>query len=134
MGHTFQVIHAPEHPMRIGDGLLGLLARAGAGDAVLIEQLDEPLYWGSSDSNVIADPNPRLEAYLAAARRGARVRVLLDSFFDDLASPRSNLRAVEYLNAMKRAEGWTWRPAAPTRPAPAFTTRWSWPRLVGRAG
>jgi phosphatidylserine/phosphatidylglycerophosphate/cardiolipin synthase-like enzyme len=102
---TFQVLHAPEHPMRTGDGLLGLLARAGAGDTVLIEQLDEPLYWGSSDSDVIADPNPRLEAYLAAARRGARVRVLLDSFFDDLGSPRSNLRTAEYLNAMARAEG-----------------------------
>ena len=52
-----------------------------------------------------ADPNPRLQAYLAAARRGATVRVLLDAFFDDLASPRSNLRTVEYLNYIARAEG-----------------------------
>ncbi len=52
-----------------------------------------------------SDPNPRLDAYIAAARRGATVRVLLDAFFDDLASPRSNLRTVEYLNYIARAEG-----------------------------
>jgi hypothetical protein len=35
------------------------------------------------------------------------VRVLLDAFFDnqDLESPRSNLRTVEYLTAAARAEG-----------------------------
>ena len=52
-------------------------------------------------------PNPRLQAYIAAARRGAKVRVLLDAYFDsqDLASPRSNLRTVEYLTAVAQAEG-----------------------------
>ena len=41
------------------------------------------------------------------ARRGAKVRVLLDAFFDnqDLNSPRSNLRTVEYLTAVAQAEG-----------------------------
>ena len=69
-------------------------------------QLYEQLFWGSTSSNVIADPNPRLEAYIAAARRGAKVRVLLDAFFDnqDLDSPRSNLRTVEYLTAVAQAE------------------------------
>jgi len=35
------------------------------------------------------------------------VRVLLDSYFDaqDLHNPRSNLRTVEYLQAVARAEG-----------------------------
>ena len=67
----------------------------------------EQLHWGATSSNVIADPNPRLEAYLAAARRGVTVRVLLDAFFDnqDLDSPRSNLRTVEYLTAVAQAEG-----------------------------
>jgi hypothetical protein len=103
----FQVVHAPEHPLRTGDGLLGLLAGAGSGDTVLVEQLYEHTYWGSETSNVADDPNPRLLAYIAAARRGARVCVLLDAFFDDdnLDSPRSNLRTVEYLNAVARAEG-----------------------------
>lgn len=65
----------------------------------------EQLFWGSTSSNVNNDPNPRLEAYIAAARRGATVRVLLDAFFDDLDSPRSNLRTVEYLTAVAQAEG-----------------------------
>jgi len=103
--HTFQVITSPEHALRAGDGLLGLAARAGVGDTLLIEQLQEPLYWGPETGSVTTDPNPRLDAYIEAARRGARVRVLLDGFFDDLSSPRSNLRTVEYLNAMAQAEG-----------------------------
>ena len=48
----------------------------------------------------------RLEAYIAAARRGAKVRVLLDAYFDnqDLDSPRSNLRTVEYLSYVAQSE------------------------------
>ena len=72
---------------------------------VMVEQLSEPPYWGPADGSVESDPNPRVQAYLAAARRGARVHILLDSFFDDLASSRSNLRTEEYLAAVSRAEG-----------------------------
>ena len=70
-------------------------------------QVYENLWWGAENSNVVDDPNPRLEAYLAAARRGATVRVLLDAYFDNqnLNSPRSNLRTVEYLNALATTEG-----------------------------
>ena len=103
----FQVIHAPEQALRDQDSLLGLVNRAGSGDTVLVEQLYENTYWGAEASSVTADPNPRLLAYIAAARRGARVRVLLDAYFDnqDLNSPRSNLRTVEYLKAIALAEG-----------------------------
>ena len=100
-----EVCQSPEHSLRTRDCLLGLVGRAGAGDTLLIEQLDEPTFWGPSSSSVEKDPNPRLQAYLDAARRGARVRLLLDSFFDDLASSRSNLRTAEYLTAIARAEG-----------------------------
>jgi len=103
----FQLIHAPEQALRDRDSLLGLIAQAGSGDTVLVEQLYEQTYWGATASNVIADPNPRLEAYIAAARRGATVRVLLDAYFDNqnLNSPRCNLRTVEYLKAAAQAEG-----------------------------
>jgi hypothetical protein len=40
-----------------------------------------------------------------AARRGARVRVLLDSFFDVPGDPRHNSATVEYLAAVAAAEG-----------------------------
>jgi len=104
---TFQLIHSPEQALRDQDSLLGLIARAGPGDTVLSEQLYENTYWGAESSNVAADPNPRLQAYIDAARRGATVRVLLDAFFDnqDLDNPRSNLRTVEYLTSVAQAEG-----------------------------
>jgi phosphatidylserine/phosphatidylglycerophosphate/cardiolipin synthase-like enzyme len=104
---TFQVIQSPEASLRRDDGLLDLFNRAGRGDTLLVEQLYVQTYWGAESSNITADPNPFLEAFIAAARRGARVRVLLDARYDDqnLASPRSNLRTVEYLAAVARAEG-----------------------------
>ena len=104
---TFQLIHSPEQALRDQDSLLGLVNRAGAGDTILVEQLYENTYFGAESSNVTADPNPRLLAYIAAARRGATVRVLLDAFFDnqDLESPRSNLRTVEYLSYIAQSEG-----------------------------
>lgn len=105
-GHFhFEVCQAPEHSLRTRDCFLGLVGRAGEGDMLLIAQLDEPTFWGPATSSVEADPNPRLQAYIDAARRGARVRLLLDSFFDDLASSRSNLRTAEYLTAIARTEG-----------------------------
>lgn len=101
----FQVVSAPENALRPDDGLLALIGRAGAGDEILVEQLYEHRNWGVTMSNPIADPNPRLEAIIAAARRGARIRVLLDHFFDDQASVRNNLATVEYLNNVATAEG-----------------------------
>jgi phosphatidylserine/phosphatidylglycerophosphate/cardiolipin synthase-like enzyme len=102
-----QVFHSPEQSLRSQDSLLGLIEGAGPGDVVLVEQLYEHTYWGAEASNVQADPNPRLEAYIAAARRGATVRVLLDSHQDNtnLDSPRCNLRTVEYLRALANVEG-----------------------------
>jgi hypothetical protein len=100
-----ELCQAPEHALRTRDCLLGLVNRVGRGDSLLIEQLDEPTYWGPSSGSAASDPNPRLDAYLAAARRGARVRILLDSFFDDLSSSRSNLRTEEYLTSVASAEG-----------------------------
>ena len=70
-------------------------------------QVYENLNWDAESSNIAADPNSRLQAHIAAALRGAKVRVLPDAFFDnqDFASPRSNLRAVGYLTAVAQAEG-----------------------------
>ncbi len=62
------------------------------------------IYWGDSTSDVIADPNPRLEAVIAAARRRATVRVLLDRFFDDPEALRSNRATVEYGATIATAE------------------------------
>lgn len=101
---AFEVLHSPENSLRDMDSLLGLLARAGEGDTVLVQQLQERPYWGASSSNPVTDPNLRLEAYLAAARRGARVRLLLDSFFDD-GGPTSNRATCNYVRHIAAVEG-----------------------------
>lgn len=101
----FILVSAPENNLRPDAGLAALLARAGSGDAIHLVQLYEHKYWGDGDSNPIADPNPRLEAIIAAARRGATVHVLLDSFFDDPEALRSNRATVDYLNLLAAHEG-----------------------------
>lgn len=101
----YAVISAPENALRPDAGLLALFAAAGPGDEITLVQMYEDKYWGESASNPIADPNPRLEAIIAAARRGARVRLLLDSYFDDAEQLRSNQATVEYVRAIAAAEG-----------------------------
>jgi phosphatidylserine/phosphatidylglycerophosphate/cardiolipin synthase-like enzyme len=98
---TFELLTAPESALRASDSLLGLIDRSGAGDAIAVEQLDEPPFWGGSASNPIADPNLRLEALIAAAGRGAQVRLLLDRYFDDATSPTSNAATVQYVESLR---------------------------------
>lgn len=85
--------------------LLELLERAGPGDVILAQQLYEHPFWGSGVSHPVEDPNPRLEALIAAARRGAQVRLLLDGFFDTPTDPRSNAATVAYVNGIAQREG-----------------------------
>jgi phosphatidylserine/phosphatidylglycerophosphate/cardiolipin synthase-like enzyme len=100
---AFELVQSPENSLRDQDSLLGLLNRAGAGDEILVQQLEERPYWGPSTSNPTDDPNPRLEAYIAAARRGATVRLLLDSYFDT-ANPVSNTATCDYVNTVAATE------------------------------
>jgi len=92
------VIHAPEHSLRDRDSLLGLLGRAGSGDHVAAMQMNEPLTWAADAGPV--GRNPRIEALLAAARRGAEVRVLLDGYH-----PSSNTETCLALNESAAQEG-----------------------------
>jgi hypothetical protein len=82
----------PDRCLAERDALLTLVDRAGPGDTVLVEQLHE-------------DPSaPRLNAYIAAARRGAAVRILLDRPDEGPGGPRGNGAAAGYVNAVARAE------------------------------
>ncbi|MFZ0545416.1 MAG: lamin tail domain-containing protein [Candidatus Promineifilaceae bacterium] len=101
---SFEVSQAPENSLRTLDGLLALVNQAGEGDTILVQQLNERPYWGASSSSPTADPNPRLEAYLDAARRGAKVRLLLDDFFDTPGAT-SNLATCAYVNGIALDEG-----------------------------
>ncbi|MCO5213366.1 MAG: phospholipase D-like domain-containing protein [Caldilinea sp.] len=101
----YTIVSVPENGMRPDAGILKLIERAGTGDSVEVMQLYENAFWGESSSNAIADPNPRLEAMIDAARRGARVRLLLDSLFDDAESLRNNQVTVDYVRAVAGSEG-----------------------------
>ncbi|MCB9446588.1 MAG: lamin tail domain-containing protein, partial [Ardenticatenaceae bacterium] len=101
---AFEIVQSPENSLRDQDGLLGLVGQAGVGDMVLVQQLDERPYWGATSSNPTNDPNPRLEAYIAAARRGAKVRLLLDEYFDD-GDAASNTATCAYVKAIAQNEG-----------------------------
>lgn len=101
---AFEVVQSPENSLRDVDGLLGLIGRAGMGDQLWVQQLEERPYWGASSSNANSDPNPRLEAYIAAARRGAQVQILLDQFFDDPNSPTSNKATCDYVENIALSE------------------------------
>ncbi|GAB4147977.1 MAG: hypothetical protein Fur0021_07320 [Candidatus Promineifilaceae bacterium] len=102
---AFEVVQSPENSLRDQDSLLGLLNQAGAGDLVLVQQLDEPPHWGGSDSNPQADPNLRLEAYIDAARRGATVELMLDGALEDPDSATSNQATCDYVKSVARSEG-----------------------------
>lgn len=100
----FELIQSPENSLRSVDGLLGLIAQAGAGDTLLIQQLSERPYWGATNSNAQDDPNVRLEAYLDAARRGAYVWLLLDELFDNPHTATSNAATCAYVKHIAQVE------------------------------
>lgn len=94
---TLTVLHGPEHLLRPDDGLLGLLNRVRPGDSVAGMQLTEMVTWteGIGDAGL----NPRVLALVAAARRGAEVRLLLDEYYDT----GTNFATCLYLNGLARA-------------------------------
>lgn len=102
--HAFVLQQAPENMLSNQSGLLKLIDSAGEGDRLLIEQLTERPFWGKTTSNTVDDPNPRLEAVIAAARRGARVHFLLDEFYDVAGSRVGNAATCAYVAAISFKE------------------------------
>jgi len=100
-----EVIRSPENSLQAGTGLIGLLGQAGPGDEVLVQALYEPPFWGGTGATPETDPNPRLEAMVDAARRGSRVRLLLDGLYGNTADPTSNRAGCDYLGQIATREG-----------------------------
>lgn len=100
---AFELFTAPEAALRQSDALLGLLARAGEGGGVYVEALDERAHWGEDPDD---DPSLRMEAFIAAARRGARVRILLNGgpFEAGYSENSENVAAAAYANALAYQE------------------------------
>ena len=98
-----EVVQSPDTSLLPVDqgGVLGLVDRAGVGDSVLVQQLYERMHWGGNSDTPQSAPNPRLQAYIAAARRGAQVRILLDGYFD----AGDNAETITYVNQIAQNEG-----------------------------
>ncbi len=98
-----EIVQSPDTSLLPVDqgGLLAMVGRAGAGDQVLVQQLYERVHWGGSSDTPQSAPNPRLQAYIDAARRGAQVRILLDGYFD----AGENAETVSYVNLIAQNEG-----------------------------
>ena len=88
---------APDHALR-ADAVLGLLASAA-------ESLDIEAFYVARTWGLV--PNPYLEAAIDAARRGVRVRVLLDGTWYNVEGddPVDNDDTVAYVNDVARREG-----------------------------
>jgi phosphatidylserine/phosphatidylglycerophosphate/cardiolipin synthase-like enzyme len=104
-GMRFDLITSPENSLDPLRGIPGLVARAGPGDRVLVQQLDEPYWWGDGPAEGPVALNARVQAYIAAARRGATVRLLLDGYFDDPDHWNSNRATADALARIAVSEG-----------------------------
>ncbi|WP_041726160.1 Ig-like domain-containing protein [Caldisericum exile] len=87
-----ELIQSPDTSIKATEGIIGLINRAGAGDIVIDENQYEYLYWGPSSSYI----NPRLQALINAANRGAQVYILLDS----VNSASTNTPTKNYLDSL----------------------------------
>ncbi len=98
---SMTLLSSPEnHLDPAANSIWGALASAGPGDEIWVQQLSEMPFWGDRTSAPDRDPNPRLQAYIDAARRGARVTLLLDSAYDDARDPRSNAATRAYVTSL----------------------------------
>ena len=78
------------------------------------DQLYEYAYWGDPDSNTAGDPS--LGAYIAGAPRGATVRLLLESVFDDPGDPWGNSATCAYADGIALDQGTLAGPAEGCHP------------------
>jgi phosphatidylserine/phosphatidylglycerophosphate/cardiolipin synthase-like enzyme len=77
---TFELVTSPDTSLNENTAILGAIANAK--EELLVQHLDLRLYWGvhvrHHPRSPRTTPSLLLEAIIAAARRGVRVRVLLD--------------------------------------------------------
>ena len=95
---VFEVVQSPDTSLRTTDALLGMVARADSGDMVLVQQQYEHQNWGPYSADFL---NPRLNAYIEAARRGATVRIMVAN--NDRNTYEDEL--IQFLNDLAAAEG-----------------------------
>lgn len=100
-------VMVPETDFLNSAGLLGMLK--GAQSEILLEWATVNPYWGASVPNQSQanTPMPLVQELINAARRGIKVRVLLDGKYDKSSDPeaKANSATVQLLNQIAQAEG-----------------------------
>ena len=99
-GIRIRPVLAPDTSSLENGPVLGLIRSAER--TLCIEQLSCPPDWDDADAR---RPNAYLEAVVEAARRGVRVRLLLDGTYLDPDDSLQNADALNYLNYVAAAEG-----------------------------
>lgn len=94
---------APDHALMETGGIIGLLRRAVSSLEVECQYI--PLHWGMPDHGSPEEtPNLFLAEVVAAARRGARVRVLVGAREPEPWFPQDSVHTIDYLNTLARRE------------------------------
>ncbi|HEU4965755.1 MAG TPA: lamin tail domain-containing protein [Bacilli bacterium] len=98
-------IFAPDSTFLHENSIMGLAKQVQ--HELLVEQLYIHKHWGSPSAGDTVDtaPNLYLEEVINAARRGVKVRVVLDSAFLHPEDPRDNQYTVQYINDIAAREG-----------------------------
>ena len=98
-----ELVLAPNNSLNTEQGLLAMILRAKK--TLDIEQNSIVRYWGRKKDKVRAQNLP-LEAVISAARRGVRVRVLLDGTWYNISGDnlKNNDNTVAYLNDLAAKE------------------------------
>ncbi|MFQ5815221.1 MAG: phosphatidylserine/phosphatidylglycerophosphate/cardiolipin synthase family protein [Candidatus Hydrothermarchaeaceae archaeon] len=100
--YHLELFTAPEEGI---EPILRLLESAN--ESIFVEQAYIYEHWGRKrDDTPETAPNLFLETVVNAARRGVKVRILLDSYWYNVLEddPVSNLRTLEYVNTLAREE------------------------------
>jgi len=102
---NLELVACPDNCLAEDRALIGLLRSAR--ESLFVLQNSIPLWWGKKDGGSVEEtPNLPLAAVIDAARRGVRVRVLLDGtwYNTEPYDPRDNDDTVRYLNDLGRRE------------------------------
>ncbi len=102
-----EVILSPDTSMLLTKSIIGMLRSAGNGSEVYWNEFYAWRCWGipRSDCTPAEAPNVYLEEAIDAARRGARVKILLDSTEYNIDDINKNQDTVTYVNNISSSEG-----------------------------
>lgn len=102
---SFELVACPDNCLAEDGAVIGLINSAK--ETLFVLQNSVPLWWGKKTGGSVAEtPDLPLAAVVAAARRGVRVRMLLDGTWYNQESydPRDNDDTVRYLNDLAQRE------------------------------